>query len=466
MKKFLFLFSSFFSVLVFSQTQSTPYPLVADEITQMLQEGLPKGQLLITKDSLSFYSFTKTGVYEFSFTNNELSKSFSSYSKELPSELTSVPLNNLRTTVSEDGTVYFLYPGGGLLFVYENNQIKRIDRSFAHRNQFSGHFFCYKNTPYLMGGYGYWKSNSLLTKFNFQTKEWDYIETRGQIPELGVNKGSFVVDNDILYVFDFYEKIDDKDQKNDNLYELDLKSLKWEKKGSLNSLFDNDIQKKIVSIRVPFNGTKYLQKSDGSKEILIIEPSKNSVKLYENESLSLMARNAIVVGSKIIYSTLSADRSYESLVVKDFSNGLELKSEAILSNDFNLFVSYFLIVALFVVFLLGITFLKFKNDALFFVINGNNLSGLNKSIVLSNDEKFILELLSNSKNNSVDNVFFLNYFKNPALSEDANIKRKNKAISDLNLKFKTCFELDLILKTSNPLDSRQVVYKLNPKVLF
>jgi len=203
MKKFLFLFSSFFSVLVFSQTQSTPYPLVADEITQMLQEGLPKGQLLITKDSLSFYSFTKTGVYEFSFTNNELSKSFSSYSKELPSELTNVPLNNLRTTVSEDGTVYFLYPGGGLLFVYENNQIKRIDRSFAHRNQFSGHFFCYKNTPYLMGGYGYWKSNSLLTKFNFQTKEWDYIETRGQIPELGVNKGSFVVDNDILYVFDF-----------------------------------------------------------------------------------------------------------------------------------------------------------------------------------------------------------------------------------------------------------------------
>lgn len=63
-------------------------------------------------------------------------------------------------------------------------------------------------------------------------------------------------------------------------------------------------------------------------------------------------------------------------------------------------------------------------------------------------------------------MFFLNYFTNPALSEDANIKRKNKAISDLNLKFKTCFELDLIIKTSNPLDSRQVVYKLNPRFFF
>jgi hypothetical protein len=84
-----------------------------------------------------------------------------------------------------------------------------------------------------MGGYGYWKSNSLLTKFNFQTKEWDYIETRGQVPELGINSGSFVVENDVLYIFDFYQKINDVDVKNNNTYEFDLSSLKWEKKGIL-----------------------------------------------------------------------------------------------------------------------------------------------------------------------------------------------------------------------------------------
>ena len=85
---------------------------------------------------------------------------------------------------------------------------------------------------------------------------------------------------------------------------------------------------------------------------------------------------------------------------------------------------------------------------------------------ISFDEKFIIELLSNSKNNQVDNVFFLNYFKQPELSEDANIKRKNKAINDLNVKFMETFKLELIIKSTKQSDSRQVVYKLNPKIII
>ena len=153
MKKLLFLFSSLFCMVLFSQ------------------ENLPSGQLLIAKDSLSFYSFTKIGVYEFTILNGELNKVFSEYSNPLPSEIKNIPMGDLKAVVSSDGVVYFLYPGGGLLFEYKDNIIIRIDESFPHRNQFSGHFFTYKNIPYLLGGYGYWKSNSLLTKFNFQTKE-------------------------------------------------------------------------------------------------------------------------------------------------------------------------------------------------------------------------------------------------------------------------------------------------------
>ena len=85
---------------------------------------------------------------------------------------------------------------------------------------------------------------------------------------------------------------------------------------------------------------------------------------------------------------------------------------------------------------------------------------------ISSDEKFVVELLSNSKNNQVDNVFFLNYFKKPELSEDANIKRKNKAINDLNVKFKETFKLELVMKSTKQSDSRQVVYKLNPKIII
>ena len=448
MKKLLFLFSSLFCLISFSQ------------------ENLPSGQLLVTKDSLSFYSFTRTGVYEFTFINSGIDKVFSEYSNPLPLEIKNTPLGGLKASVSSDGVVYFLYPGGGLLFEYKNNSIKRIDESFPHRNQFSGHFFIYKNIPYLMGGYGYWKSNSLLTKFNFQTKDWEYIETRGQVPELGINSGSFVVENDILYVFDFYQKVDDVDIKNNNTYELNLNNLKWEKKGALNRLFYDDVNRKVLDITIPFGSTKYLQKSLDSKSLIIIEPSKNSVKTYINESLIQVRRNAINVGDKIIYTSLTADRAYETLIIKDFKEGLVLENEAFLTNDYDLFVSYFLVVLLFCFILVAFTFIKFKQDTFYFVINNSTLTGLNKSMNISTDEKFIIELLSNSKNKQADNLFFLNYFKKPELSEDANIKRKNKAINNLNARFKEIFQVELIMKSAKQSDSRQVVYTLNPKIII
>jgi hypothetical protein len=447
MKKLLFLFSSLFCLVLFSQ------------------ENLPSGQLLIVKDSVSFYSFNKTGVYEFTFRNDGLDKVFYEFTKPLPPEIKNIPMRELEAVIS-DGIVYFLYPGGGLLFEYRNNTITRIDESFPHRNQFSGHFFIYKNAPYLLGGYGYWKSNSLLTKFNFQTKEWDYIETRGQVPEMGINAGSFVIENDVLYVFDFYQKRRDEDIKNNNTYEFNLSSLKWEKKGSLNRLFYDNMNRKVLGITIPFGSEKVLQKNLDSKNLIVIEPSKNTVKTYVNESLIQVTRNAINVGDKIVYTRLTADRGSETLIVKDFNDGLILESEAYLTNDYDLFMSYFLIVLLFCFLLVGLTFLKFKRNTVYFVVNENTLIGLNKSMNISKEERFVIELLSSSKNSQVDNVFFLNYFKKSELSEDANIKRKNKAINDLNVKFKEIFQLELIIKSAKQSDSRQVVYRLNPKIII
>ena len=448
MKKLLFLFSSLFCLVLFSQ------------------ENLPSGQLLIVKDSVSFYSFNKKGVYEFTFRNDGLDKVFYEYTKPLPSEIKNFPMSSLEAVISNNGMVYFLYPGGGLLFEYRNNNITRIDDSFPHRNQFSGHFFIYKNAPYLLGGYGYWKSNSLLTKFNFQTKEWDYIETRGQVPEMGINAGSFVIENDVLYVFDFYQKRRDEDIKNNNTYEFNLSSLKWEKKGSLNRLFYDNMNRKVLGITIPFGSEKVLQKTLDSKDLIVVEPSKNTVKTYVNENLVQVTRNAIIVGDKIVYTRLTADRGSETLIVKDFNDGLILESEAYLTNDYDLFMSYFLIVLLFCFLLVGLTFLKFKRNTVYFVVNENTLIGLNKSMNISKEERFVIELLSSSKNSQVDNVFFLNYFKKSELSEDANIKRKNKAINDLNVKFKEIFQLELIMKSAKQSDSRQVVYRLNPKIII
>jgi hypothetical protein len=269
-----------------------------------------------------------------------------------------------------------------------------------------------------------------------------------------------------MYVFDFYQKINDVDVKNNNTYEFNLSSLRWEKKGSLNRLFYDDVNRKTLDVTIPFGSTKFLQKNLDSKNLIVIEPSKNSVKTYINENLVQVRRNAINVGDKIIYTSLTADRAYETLIIKGFNDGLTLENEAYLTNDYDLFMSYFLVVLLFCFLMVGLTFLKFKRDTFYFVVSENTLIGLNKSMNISKEERFVITLLSNSTNSQVDNVFFLNYFKQPELSEDANIKRKNKAINDLNAKFKETFKLELIIKSTKQSDSRQVVYKLNPKIII
>ena len=98
-------------------------------------------KLLVSKDSVSFYSFNKKGVSEYTvLESKKLSKKYIEYTKPFPKELKHVELDVLSHVVSKDGSVYFLYPGGGVLFKYFNGLFERIDESFAHRNQFSGYF--------------------------------------------------------------------------------------------------------------------------------------------------------------------------------------------------------------------------------------------------------------------------------------------------------------------------------------
>ena len=97
-----------------------------------------------------------------------------------------------------------------------------------------------------------------------------------------------------------------------------------------------------------------------------------------------------------------------------------------------------------------------------FFLSENNLSGLNKTIPIDKDERFVLELIL--KERKIDNSLLLNYFKNSKISNDASVKRKNKVIQELNQKALEKFEIVLIIKNSKQTDSRQTVYCLNPKI--
>ena len=448
MKRFFGLIILFFTVNLVSQISTEPR------------------QLYVAKDSVSFVGLGKEGVNTFVF-NDDIIKleQFQKYSMPIPKELEYMDFDGLSGVFGANGKLYLLYPGGGILFEYHNNAIRRIDNSFAHRNQFSGHFFIYKNNLYLLGGYGYWKTNSLLTRFNFNSKEWDYVQTLGQIPSDGINEASFFLDKNILTVFDFYYRVNDIDQKNNNLYELDLESLLWEKKGSLNRSFYDDIEKKSREIRFK-TPLGIFQKSLGNETVRFINPSKNSIKIYSSDPLRLLTPRSFSVGNRIVTTQLSADRSFEVLLSRDLSEGLKYEGEEFLTNDYDLFISYFGIVGVFCLMLVGFVYIKTKNNSYYFILSNESLTGLNNSLQISQDEYFLLKLLSDSKSREVENTYFLNYFKSPELSADACIKRKNKAISGLNNRFAELHGLEIILKRAKKSDSRQVLYVLNEKIKF
>ena len=99
-----------------------------------------------------------------------------------------------------------------------------------------------------------------------------------------------------------------------------------------------------------------------------------------------------------------------------------------------------------------------------FFIGKNSLSGMNKSIPIDKDEKFILQLISLSKSHKIDNSIVLNYFKSDKISLDGSVKRKNKVIDDISRKALEQFDLIIIVKSVKKSDSRQAVYSLNPNI--
>ena len=418
---------------------------------------------LIKKDSTSFYSFNKKGVVEYVvLPSKELQKTYTKYTKPIPTELETVGFASLSSVVSKNGVVYFLYPGGGILFKYSNGLLERIDESFAHRNQFSGYFFEYNDELYLLGGYGYWKSNSLLTKFNFDSKGWEFVPSSGQTPPYGLNAGSYVLEKNSLYVFDFYHRLDDKDLKNNNLFVFNLDAFKWTKKGNLNNSFYNDILAKNFEIITEYKSSLF-QKNLNDEFFRILSPSENKITFYSSDNLTNINNKAIIVGSNIIYPVLSADRKYQTLTVKDLAE-ITIINEEYLTNDLNLFKNYFIYVGLFCGLLILMTFLKFKKEKIVFFLSEDTFNGNNKTLSIDKDEKFVLELLCNSKGKKIDNSFVLNYFKNNTISKDASVKRKNKVIEELNRKAMEKFKIVLVIKQSSINDSRQVVYCLNPLI--
>jgi len=357
---------------------------------------------------------------------------------------------------------YLLYPGGGILYEFYDGSITRIDSSFAQRNQYAGAFFSYNNQLYLLGGYGFWTTKSILTKFNFNSGDWEYIKTSGAAPE-GINNPFFILKNNVLYLFNFNERPQNQMPiKNPNLYSLNMETLTWEKGGLINPFF---IDEKDSSGDRFFNiGGKTIVNKMESPVIFEIDIDNNKIKKYADNLLLYKSGGKSIIKNNIIVSSVrNTSNNTSALAYYD----LKALDKDIISEEYFIrgsisFVNYLVGAGILLVILIFWLWLSTEKESKSYFVKHNTLFNSLNKINLDPDEAKVILLFT--KNTLVPNKEILFLFQEKGKTKDFATKRKNKSIISLNKKFKRVFRKKLIFKEKDGADSRLTNYMLNSKI--
>ena len=438
----LFLFF-FFSVNLFCQKLDSPGFLI--------MEG---------ENPNYYYVLTNDGYYVSENSDNYI---FKNYSESLPKSL-NVDINTL-LPITHKSKNYLLYPGGGLLYLFENGAIKRIDRSFPHRNQYGAYFFSHKDNLYLIGGYGFWQTKSIITKFNFNSGDWEIVTAFGQSPE-GIDQGTFFIKDDNLYVFDFLTRASNnqKEKRNDNLYILNLKSFVWKKLGVTNPLIRSENQFKGAKRFFRFNEKLLFSYLDNPEFYLAdfdsntLKKIKDEVLFYKSGGYSIIKKNNLIGA---VQNSLTGDITIESFNIASLISN-EADTELYLYRDTEEFYNYIYFALSFLAILIIVLMIYYKRVAQTYLLDENTISISGLSKIISKKEQKILSLFI--KKRSVPNSDIMDLFLEKDKTKDFAVKKKNKTIVSLNEKLLSVFKIEFISKKKSKSDSRQLTYFLNKKV--
>ena len=418
--------------------------------------------LIVEGESLKyFYILTEDGYY---ISELEGENKFKEYSKEIPKSL-NVPLSTLIPLLHNSHT-YLLYPGGGILYTFSDGSIDRIDRSFPHRNQYGAHFFSYKENIYLIGGYGYWQTKSIITKFNFNSGDWELVNAKGQEP-VGIDRGTYFIDNNKLYVFDFMSReINTQEEKrNENLYVLDLDNFEWKKLGVIN---DN-----VELINVKNKGAKRFFEFDdklifsysNTPEFFVVDIQNNSFRSFKDEELFYKSDNQFIIKKNQligpIKNTLTGETAFEKFDLTNITN-YPTGEELYFFRDKEEFFQYVYFALFFLVVLIILLSLYYKRIAQTYIIDESSISISGVSHRLLPIEISILTLFSKDK--KVLNSKLMELFVRDDKTKDYAVKRKNKALAALETKLFNLYSINFIEKQKSKGDSRQLTYLLNKKI--
>ncbi|NGX85150.1 kelch repeat-containing protein [Aequorivita sp. KMM 9714] len=141
--------------------------------------------------------------------------------------------------VLEEDT-YMVSNGCGPVYLYNNFDFARIDKSFAHRNQHYAVPFAFNDEIYLFGGYGLFSHKNIITKYNKAIGEWTQVQTKGNDLPTPRFKAFHYTQGDYLYVFGGFtqnpNRVQEQVKVDDGIvWQLHLPTMNWKKAGEYNA---------------------------------------------------------------------------------------------------------------------------------------------------------------------------------------------------------------------------------------
>jgi hypothetical protein len=350
-----------------------------------------------------------------------------------------------------------LSKGGGVLYVYENNTLERVDKSFEHRNKFHSYDFSYNKQIYSFGGYGLFDDNNLLTYFDDKTQEWHeflYHGSGNEIPSKRKIPIGQIHDNVLFIGGGISKNVDSElnisNNRLNDFWKLNLTSRRWEKLGNAKKTFleinsFNEILTKIIS----FKGGSLIVNQD---QVFWVDILNNSIWQFTHPSKEIIfGANTIIYNSNndtFLVSTLNHNSGYEKLMTV---KSIDLLGDKIIKNDLykpTLNSSYYFLFGIPFVFVLFVLFRKKQTPLQKLLNNTNSLER-----ILSKNDFLILKTIIDSHPNPVSFPFLLSVYA-PNLSYESKVKKLRFTLDNIITQTQTFTNKKIIHVRKNKEDKR------------
>ncbi len=442
-------------ILLFSSTLIFPQTINKTERICFFQEAKTGLPITIVNDSLLYKGKLK----------NPIRLKHSEYPENLDFYSYHFILNN---------QTYLVHDGGGIVLEFRNDSIIRVDRSFLHRNQYSATSFDYKNQLFLFGGYGLFTFKNIITKYNFNSKEWEELIPNSDIlPEERESADKIIINKD-LYIFGGLNSNKKRKPssviKDNTIWKFDLENLNWIQLGTINSKFRYTLnnERKLI---FQANNRLYFFFIDVIYEIDIIN---NTLNFYENKSGIIPHLLFYDIKTEKIYTlnTISSTHKIELNKIKLstlLNNNTPFNSETFYTSNTSMDQkSYLLVILLLSLSAFYIVKRLKKRNANYILFNTKTNSLTYKLNVISNlnamEEKFLTHLIQ-SKDEFIQ-LNALNIFYENGNQENFNtiVKKRDVVLSSLFFKLQLILGIEkdeFIIKQNNEIDNRIKEIKLN-----